>query len=498
MNPRAAAGDRADENRAVCAADTRERTMIGNTTVPQRTYARALLTGVAAATLAGCLFNAAARAEDARVKHMSFEIQSPYQAAIVKVTSSTGARWDTILPGEIGFNAVMQVDTAWPGYVERAGIFLGKCSNTECGNNPRVYFAWPASRDFNRSELVTFSVDKLKAAAPSIFGQRYEETILQKCNDGYADATTPHTEHLGVDASFTVNTRKTAGKIPPGEVTDGEDAFNGGDHTRHSAFLVQIDCLATSKTVENPKEPHRTKIGTTDIDLFLSTYATPAGTQSGPRGTQCKPLKVTTRIATDKAGPVNVKLWRQVNGGPITGEGKQMHAAALGGGKFGDDWNKFEHFTQTTTVQYKAEVLGGTFAPSTPWKSITIHCNGDYAAPQTNANPDSHPRKPLPPAIVTPPPATCGNATSSAAKVRGPARCHKTAQLPDKRKEAAEQKRKAAQETELRRREAALRAASELRRQDVMHRPHRFGRFAGPGRPMSGPVFGMGVIYRAR
>ena len=56
-----------------------------------------------------------------------------------------------------------------------------------------------------------------------------------------------------------------------------------------------------------------------------------------------------------------------------------MTPTALGGGKFGDDWNKFEHFTQTTTVQYKAEMLGGTFAPSTPWKSITIHCNGDFA-----------------------------------------------------------------------------------------------------------------------
>lgn len=100
-------------------------------------------------------------------------------------------------------------------------------------------------------------------------------------------------------------------------------------------------------------------------------------------------LKVTTRIETDKAGPVKVKLWRRINNGPITSETKQMQAASLGGGKFGDDWNKIENVTQTTTLQCMAEALGGTFAPETPWKSITIHCNGDFASPTSNANPDN-------------------------------------------------------------------------------------------------------------
>ena len=73
-------------------------------------------------------------AEDARVNSMSFELQSPYQGAVVSVTSSNGWKsWDTIQRGaKISFNAVMQVDTAYPGYVERVGIWLGKCTNTEC------------------------------------------------------------------------------------------------------------------------------------------------------------------------------------------------------------------------------------------------------------------------------------------------------------------------------------------------------------------------------
>ena len=199
---------------------------------------------------------------------------------------------------------------------------------------------------------------------------------------------------------------------------------------------------------------------------FYDPSRSPPPSQHGPSGTQCKPLKVTTRVATDKAGPVNVKLWRQVNGGAISGEQKQMQAEALGGGKFGDDWTQVEHFTQTTTVQYKAEVLGGTFGPSTKWKSITIHCNGDFAPPQSNANPDNrNPPSGKPqnearvPTIVTPPPRATpprvtpprlvcvgGKATAGACACPGqliPVRrasasfqCVNVARLPDRRIDA--------------------------------------------------------------
>jgi hypothetical protein len=356
------------------------------------------------------------------------------------------------------------------------------------------------SRDYNKSEMINVPLEWLLDSAPNAFSNKnYKQQILDLCNNGYADAKTPHQELLGVDASFSVNTRKKSGSLPLSEVLpEGQEiSFNGGDHTRHSAFLVVIRCEATSRSTADgngrKREPHRVKETKQDIDLFLSTFRVP---ESGPRGTTCAPLKVTTRVGTHETGPVNVKLWRQVNGGPITSENKQMHAAALGGGKFGDDWNKFEQFAKTTTVQYKAEILGDTFAPSTPWKSITIHCNGDYAPPQSNANPDNSrpPRQPkgeaqLPPTIVTPPPA-CG---TKAAKIRGSAPCIKVAPLPDqrkqwaeqKRKEAAAQKRLIAKEADLRRREAALKTAN-VRQHEEVRRPMHFGRFAPLGGPQRG------------
>jgi hypothetical protein len=363
-------------------------------TLPARRAIRALATGVAAATLLTGALATSSLAEDAHINEMIFDVKSPYQKATINVSSSDGAKWDTIQPGQLAFWAHRKVDTRHPGYVEQVGIFLGKCTNTGCANNSLIQNETVLERDYDRAGLVSFSTDKLRGGIESIFGTPYSEEILRRCNmklqpDG---ATKPHSFLFAMSASFSANTRRAqfeSGFLPP-EVTGGEPAFNGGDATRHGAFLTEVKCHATSKATAGDKpDPKRTKVTATDLDLFLATIVQPASSGHGPSGTQCKPLKVTTRLTTDKAGAKNVKLWRQVNGGPITSEVKQMHAAAQGGGKFGDDWVKSEHFTKTTTVQYKAEVLGGTFEPSTPWKSITIHCNGDLASPTSDANPDN-------------------------------------------------------------------------------------------------------------
>jgi hypothetical protein len=459
----------------------------------RRTTRSLSVTAATAALLAGA-FGGVAAAEDARVNDMSFEIQSPYQGAIIRVTSTDGQRWDTIQrDAKVSFNAVMRVDTASPGYVEKVGIFLGKCTNTECANHTRVFAERPNTRDYNESRMIDVPLEKLLDSAPNAFAAKnYKQQILDLCNHNRTDARTPHQPLLDVDASFSVNTRKSVLAPDPVEVLpEGQEiSFNGGDHTRHDTFQVVLKCEAASRSTADGtgrnREPHRTKQTRQDIDLFLSTYRIP---ESGPRGTTCAPLKVTTRIGTSEAGPVSVKLWRQVNGGPITSEQKQMHAMALGGGKFGDDWSKFEHFGKTTTIQYKAEMLGGTFAPSTEWKSITIHCNGDYAPPQSNANPDtSVPPRGKPTGELNPPLAHC-----KASKRGSAAPCHKTAQLPDKRQQLAEQKRKeaaahkrlAAKDAELRRREAALKIANVRRQEAMQHhelrRPMPFGRFGAFG-----------------
>ncbi|MDP1586093.1 MAG: hypothetical protein Q8M18_21990 [Bradyrhizobium sp.] len=424
----------------------------------RRQRARALLAGAMTALVAACSLGTLAHAEDARIKEAVFDAQSTFFAAIVTVAND-GEKWTHVLPGSVGFDARLKVDTRWPGYVERVGVWLGDCNGTGCGSNRRILYEEPLQRDYDVNRSLSFPVEKLletRSGATS-----YRDLIMNGCN--VRPATEAHSFKLTIDATFSANTRKATDEdnFHPLEVNGG---FNGGDVTRHDTFDISVDCLGPPRQTadRNPDpDPHRTKVTATGIDLFLTTFAIPASSQRGPSGTQCKPLKVTTRVATDKAGPVSVKLWRQINGGAISGEARQMQASALGGGKFGDDWNQVEHFTQTTTVQYKAEVLGGTFGPSTKWKSITIHCNGDFAPPQSNANPDNRnppsgkpqnearvPTIVTPPPRVTPPRLVCigGKVTAGACACPGRLtpvqrasasfQCVKVAQLPDRRIDA--------------------------------------------------------------
>ena len=162
----------------------------------------------------------------------------------------------------------------------------------------------------NRS--LSFPVEQLLEARSGAVC--YRERIVDGCNFG--SKTEPHSFKMTIDATFSANTRKGSDKnMQSLEVGWG---FDGGDVTRHDTFDITVDCLGPPRHERGPQrrsDPHRTKVTATGIDLFLQTFAIPASSQHGPSGTQCKPLKVTTRVATDKAGPVNVKLWRQVNGG---------------------------------------------------------------------------------------------------------------------------------------------------------------------------------------
>lgn len=117
------------------------------------------------------------------------------------------------------------------------------------------------------------------------------------------------------------------------------------------------------------------------VDLFLTTFQ---GQETNPNpAAACKKLKVTVRIETNKAGPVQFKLWRQP-GQPLT---KSKMATFRKDGQFKGRFIAEEElvhtFDKTTYVQYMAEVGSGTFGLSTPWKDITIHCGGGLTTGQS-------------------------------------------------------------------------------------------------------------------
>lgn len=376
-----------------------------DTPVSNRSLSKTIAAGAAAIALA-CAAAGPSLAEDARIKSLSFSVSPHLQPPDIEVTSSDGTRWDTIVPKDIRFWADMTIDTRWPGYVEQVGLFLGACENLQCGNGyPLLFHEWPTTRDYSGTKLITASTSVIPtSSATGIAVVPHGDEILRKCNAGLQEdgATKPHSFSHAVTLSFSVNTRTEAGKITPAEVQENPPAYNGGEVTRRDDLPVVVHCRATARTATNPRpDPHRRKVTATGVDLFLATVVQPG--DRGPSGTACKPLRVTTRVATDKAGPVTVRLWRKVDAGPITSESKHLVATARPAGGFGEAWVKVETVSKTTTFLFKAEVIGGTFAPSTPWKSITIHCNGDFASPTVDRDPVARPDRRRPTGLVAPP-----------------------------------------------------------------------------------------------
>jgi hypothetical protein len=244
---------------------------------PQR--GRALLAGAATTLLAACSLGGLARAEDAGIKEALFDAQSTFFAAIVKVAND-GEKWTTVVPGNVGFDAHLKVDTKWPGYVERIGVWLGDCSGGGCGSNPNILQEDPMQRDYDVNRSLSFPVEKLLETRSG--ATNYHDLIINRCNT--RPATEPHGFMMTIDATFSANTRKATHEsgFSPTEVGA---RFNGGDVTRHDTFEISVDCLATSRTSANSsRDPHRTQAGAQDIDLFLTTFQVP---EHGPRGTTC-------------------------------------------------------------------------------------------------------------------------------------------------------------------------------------------------------------------
>ena len=127
------------------------------------------IAGAAALTMLSAALPDAARAENATINELVFAIQPPNFPSTINVTASGNNKWDTIQAGNVLFGAHMKVDTAYPGWVDRAAIYLGRCENSQCGNGyPQLFGVAPATRDFEREMDVVFPTSKIPVSGPGI------------------------------------------------------------------------------------------------------------------------------------------------------------------------------------------------------------------------------------------------------------------------------------------------------------------------------------------
>ena len=199
------------------------------------------------------------QAEDAKIKSASFSITVPFKSEI-NVASSDGARWDTIVPETFPLWADAVVDTKSTGYVERAGIWLGRCTGSGCSMNPRLFFEQPMVRDWKFHHTFSFDTGKIPVTMGGIPVVSIGDDILKACNtqlqsDG---ATKKHSQNVRMDLSLSVNTRRAL-SINYQLVQANEDNFDGGDVTRHAAFNMKVNCLAF-QGVQAPPEPYSVNV----------------------------------------------------------------------------------------------------------------------------------------------------------------------------------------------------------------------------------------------
>ena len=330
-----------------------------------RQAAKAVLKGAAlAALLSGALAGNAA-AEDAKIKSASFSIQPVYQGDEIVVTSSDGAKWDTISSKALKLSANMLVDTKHPGYVAQIGILLGGCHNTGCYNNPVMYYESVSSRDINVNRVFDFPGNKIPVSTSGVAVPSYGDEILSACNNHLqADgATKTYSFNKLMTASFSANTRKDHVTLPPAEVHAGPGYpdYNGGDVTRQAQFAVKVTCKAHAFQVKS-------------VDLNVSVN--PA--EPGQQGSCPAKGMVAVSIPTNREGPVKFQLYR--NDGAkqtVVAQSKKVSNDASGK-SFRVYWTKDYDLKKSIDRKYMVVVIGHKF--STPWKPMVLKCGAQHDA----------------------------------------------------------------------------------------------------------------------
>jgi hypothetical protein len=322
----------------------------------------------------------AAQADDAaKIKSMSIEAYTA--TAPLHVISTDGKTWNEFKSGSVPFSAKMKIDTKWPGYVVRVGVVLGACSGDTCESMPQLWAEEPSSRDWSGTRNLSIDPAQIPLSDQDGIAVISDgDAILNKCNAKLqADGPTKshsfsHTFH----ATFVAETGTAVLDSNLGVIEAGSNSFpHDIHHARHDSFPVAVICDAIMPPPQvGDLQTDLGEFRAEDIKLFLATFRH-TGSNSGNAGTQCRALRVTARVETSKAGPVDIRLWRQEGNGPITNEFKSAWASydAKKNGYFAD-FVESETFKATTWLQYMAEVIGDTSAPQTGWKGITVHCTG--------------------------------------------------------------------------------------------------------------------------
>lgn len=353
---------------------------------------RCFRTSTAALAIAVATLASPALAGKAGINSMSFGTAPYWVPATIRVISTDKQKWDAFKPGAMNFTANMAIDTKHPGLVAQTAIVLGDCSDSSCLGMPVLFGNTVLKRDYSASETVSFQASTIPISGTGI---TLGDQIIAVCNaklqaDGPTKThsfvhTLPATWLVDSDEKW-VNVHKFPVEAGPGPGLDMDV-----DHTRTALFDVNVVCEPVVKQAADDIKHDLGDFEVEKVRLFLTTYQ---NQQPGSNaGTVCPALKVTSRAETSRSGPVQMRIWRQKNGGPITDTVVDAWASYDAGknGYFAT-WEDFEDVGTTSHFQFRTEVVSDDiFAPFDGWKDITVHCSGAGGggfATEPDDNPD--------------------------------------------------------------------------------------------------------------
>ncbi len=345
----------------------------GATAKLPRLMATAALTGMVA--VSGSFVSPAMAGDTAKIKKMTIDTKSAYDQ-VVHVVSTDYKKWDKIKPGSAMFWAQMEVDTKWPGLINKVGVFLGKCTGYACTKYSRIYSEIVDERDYLKSRNFVFDTEALMyAQIDNSAIQSWGKYIIDRCNVGLpADGPTKERSFyqdvqvtLGADTNQLVH--KNTNQIEVGPIYHV-------DHIAHNKFTVKVIC----DPVEPPPETAEVKLPTKmkDLKLFLSTFS---HAETNPSiGIKCKKGQILLRAKTNQEGPVKLRLWSKVGNQPMQSEVIDAWSQPDGSGEYKAEIKKWVSVSKDSLLQARVEdLLTKPVGFHDGWKDLMLKCGSSGA-----------------------------------------------------------------------------------------------------------------------
>ncbi len=329
---------------------------------------------------AGTLFGAAqANAKAAKVKSMDFTTQSLFNEAF-HVVSTDMNTWNKIESGYVNFSGHMSIDTKYPGYVSSVGVVLGDCSGSYCKSAPFLYTQAVVKRDFEKQQNFAIQSNILDDAyGAGVQLVSYQKQIIDKCNQ-HLSANGPTKKHVfdhTMSVTFVTDTDRKGGSLKNVATAvdeNGEAVVGAISHSKTRSVQVRVVCEPVFAPGSEDLVDDQPPMKLDSLKLFMSTFS--HAVTHPAAGVECKKGRILIRARTNKAGPIQLKLWTKVGDGALQSETIDAWSSFKGNGVYQVEVTKWVSVSGTKNIKARVEdLVTKPVGKHAGWKDLLLKCS---------------------------------------------------------------------------------------------------------------------------